>query len=576
MKIKNLKLKASYSAAAVFCGVFYFSFVSATSTLGETRTFSVDPSYDYTSRKEVSATMIQMSDNLYFYIDDAWWNGISQVEKSKASAELTNLGAEFKNKIYPTLTSFYGPEWNPGIDNDSRITILFHKMKKNNGGYFNSGNEYSKVVLPASNEREMLYVNADYITTAYLRRLIAHELVHLITFNQKDRLQDIEEEVWLNEGRAEYASTLLGYDNEYTGSNLEKRVKEFLRDPSDSVVEWNGSSSDYGVLNIFIQYLVEQYGADILIDSLHSNKTGIDSINYVLDLTKSPDDFGAAFTNWTIAVLINDCSISHKYCFKNPDLKMIRVMPQSNFLPTSSSSQLTANYITKGWAGNWHKIFGGGGILTFDFSGTASGNFRVPYVICDSNDSCSVKILDLSKDSAGQLIVDSFNNKYTSLTVIPAAQADSGRNFQFTWKAGADLGDSQAANSDIAKLLAQIEYLKSEIAKVQSALAAKGGKGSNGLGGQNVPCSAISGTLSVGLMNNPEVSCLQGFLKNQGTDIYPEGLITGNFYGLTKSAVIRFQEKYKEEILTPVGLSSGTGVVGEQTRKKINALLSAK
>ena len=75
------------------------------------------------------------------------------------------------------------------------------------------------------------------------------------------------------------------------------------------------------------------------------------------------------------------------------------------------------------------------------------------------------------------------------------------------------------------------------------------------------------------MAGNSEVRCLQGFLKLYGQDIYPEGLITGNFGNLTKSAVIRFQEKYKNEILIPAGISQGTGFVGPLTRNKINNLL---
>ena len=85
-------------------------------------------------------------------------------------------------------------------------------------------------------------------------------------------------------------------------------------------------------------------------------------------------------------------------------------------------------------------------------------------------------------------------------------------------------------------------------------------------------CQSINQNLWYG-MKNDSVYCLQEFLKSQGEEIYPEGLVTGLFGNLTQQAVIRFQEKYFDEILAPLGLSSGTGVAGPSTRAKINSLL---
>ncbi len=47
------------------------------------------------------------------------------------------------------------------------------------------------------------------------------------------------------------------------------------------------------------------------------------------------------------------------------------------------------------------------------------------------------------------------------------------------------------------------------------------------------------------------------------------------FFGiLTEKAAVRFQNKYKLEVLAPVGLKGGTGFVGAMTRKKLNEIVT--
>jgi ABC-type transport system substrate-binding protein len=78
----------------------------------------------------------------------------------------------------------------------------------------------------------------------------------------------------------------------------------------------------------------------------------------------------------------------------------------------------------------------------------------------------------------------------------------------------------------------------------------------------------FSQTLQMG-SSNAEVKKLQECLAND-SEIYPSGTISGKFGQDTKDAVIKFQEKYKADILTPNNLTTGTGKVAGATIKKLN------
>lgn len=65
--------------------------------------------------------------------------------------------------------------------------------------------------------------------------------------------------------------------------------------------------------------------------------------------------------------------------------------------------------------------------------------------------------------------------------------------------------------------------------------------------------------------SNFDVTSLQTFFRDNAS-IYPEGLVTGYFGGLTKSAVQRFQAQYGFDQV---------GRVGPVTRDKINTLINA-
>jgi len=517
--------------------VVFFPQRSWAFSVGESQTFNIESGYDLTSREEAIATLKKIGNNAYFYADNSWWLSLSFAEQSQAMVVIDSLSQEFDANIYPTLIQNFGDVWKPGIDRDIKITVLLHPMKGEAGGYFNSGDEYQKIQNTRSNEREMIYLNAKYLGASQIKSFLAHELVHLITFNQKEKIRGVSEEVWLNEARAEYASTLLGYDKDYQGSNLEERVKQFIGSSSNPLTEWQNQEADYGAINLFAQYLVEHYGVRILADSLHSSKIGIPSINEALKTNNFQKDFPQIFTDWLITLFINNCPISLDYCYKNENLKNFRITSSLIFLPSTQRIGVSLDYSIKQWSGNWYRIIGGSGDLKLQFDGEDAVNFKIPYILCRDSDICEVHFLSLSKEQNGEIFLPDFDKNWRSLTLIPSIQSKvSGFGAEeplYPLSISISIKIKTDEEKLIEKLLVQIEELKREIARVQAQI--------NEMTGQSISCNGFPQDLYYGMANIERVKCLQQFLANQGQSIYPEGIVSGNYLSLTTLAVKRYQ-----------------------------------
>ncbi len=560
-------LKNFYTA--VFLAILFLPVFVLADTEGQITKFFVEKTHDLAEREEIEAVLEKVSQKGYFYLENEWYENLTEGEKEIIDQSLETLGQEFDETIYPKLTSIYGFEWRPGIDNNSRVTILFHQMKEGVAGYFRSQDESPKLQSSDSNQREMLYLNANYLAYPLAKSFLAHEFVHLIVFNQKDRLRGVSEETWLNEALADYAPTLISYDADYEGSNLQKRVKVFIENPSDSLTGWKEERADYGVINVFLQYLVDQYGVGILVDSLQSSRVGVNAVEQVLLKDGIQKEFSDIFSDWAIAVLLNDCTIGRNYCYKNENLKELKIVPSLIYFPSTQRTAFSLDYSTEEWAGNWYRIMGGGENLKVTFQGDKAGKFKVAYVLCQNSQGCLVGSLELDDLQKGEISFGEFDKQYSSLTLIPIAEPkisgpdDSDILYNFSISA-----ETVFQNNSEEKL---IEELKARIAELQAQIAALQARIAEILQ-KKVSCQGFERNLYYGLTSQ-EVSCLQEFLASQ-KDIYPEGLITGFFGTLTQKAVIRFQEKYSSEILIPLGLTSGTGFVGPSTRAKINQIIS--
>jgi len=530
--------------------------VSFAQTIGQQMVFFVDPEYDYYSRNQVSAVLVYQTNKLNFYIDTSWWNNLTQPLQAQANAQLFYLASYFENYDYPKLVATFGSEALSGYDGDNHIYVLIHPMQSKYLGYTRFED-----ILPASasnfsNQHEMVYLNPQILLDQPAQQLgyyLSHEVLHLISFNQKGIFVNTEDERWLAEARSDYLSTFLGYDNVYAGSILEQRVNAIRKNSNFSLLNFTGSSSDYAAAHLLAEYLVEKYGMDILVDSLHSKLTGIASINEALAKNGYSEDFNTIFKNWLIAMVFNDCQMGDKYCFTHPNLKNFKIYPYTNYLPDYGASSMTASNYLNLYSGTWIKLTGGKGDLTLTYEFPSDAQFYLPIVIVDQNDKKTITTYSVADGFRGTIKVSDFGRSNIALYLMPFVINNSTGATLFKWEVAVGSNPSSGSSSLVDVLTERINQLKAQVASLTAQLQA--------LQQTGAVCARFQNDLYYGLMNNSEVRCLQRMLFEKEPALYPSGLITGNYLSLTQKAVRQYQQKY--------GLPT-TGYFGPLTRSLAN------
>ena len=123
-----------------------------------------------------------------------------------------------------------------------------------------------------------------------------------------------------------------------------------------------------------------------------------------------------------------------------------------------------------------------------------------------------------------------------------------------------------AVADTVADLQAQIQALLQQINTLQAQLASLQGGGATT--GSSDYCYSFSRNLTVG-MKGDDVTALQNILIGEGVWTASNIGATGYFGEVTKVSLAAFQDKHADQILTPVGLSKGTGYFGPSTRSYI-------
>lgn len=458
----------------VFISFFVIAGSVYADTLGQQETFFVNEKFDEFARTQLSATLRQISGKIYFYMEDNYWNKLNLTDQQSLMSNVTLLAEQFENNIYPKETSLWGLEPNPGIDGDPRITILLEDLKKNNGGYFDTVNGYSQKEASDSNQREMISLNIEALVSDIdlVKVFLAHEFHHLISFNQKDTIQKVAEDIWFNELRAEYSITAAGYNKPYINSNLERRFELFMDNPSDSLTEWPNTLDDYAIVNAFGHYLAEQYGSVVLSETLKNiSSVGIASVNEYLTSKGYSEKFEDIFGYWMAAMYLNDVNRGNRFGYLNFDWKHIRVSSQQQTFLSSGLLEVSVFRFLKPWQPLW---------LEFDlgnFSGDLSKSvklsvlgeigktFPVFYLVIYDDGSVEINKLKVNS-SSGPVFIISSDKLPKKIIVMPTNSTKV-----------SDFGPSETSSSvriDVAVI--STEEAKSSVVKDGSLIKRKGEK----------------------------------------------------------------------------------------------------
>jgi immune inhibitor A len=261
----------------------------------------------------ITATVRVKTAHAYFYVQD---------DLPYDAAGLQQAAQTFESRIYPTDTSIYGLPREPGMDGDRRISIVNANIP-GVGGYFSASDEYPVSVVPYSNQRNAIYINAgaerigstDYLST------IAHEFQHMIHWNVRPH-----DDSWLNEGMSILAQHLNGYP-------VGAVVPLFLGSPDTQLDAWaadaQGAVPHYGAADLFLEYFTEHYGGPQIIKELLASKaTDLQMFSNYLRRHDPGTTFTDVFADWVVADELNNPTIAGgRYAFTNRSLHATLSIP---------------------------------------------------------------------------------------------------------------------------------------------------------------------------------------------------------------------------------------------------------
>lgn len=245
---------------------------------------------------EADARLVYKSDTSYAWVE---------VDTGANEKYIRRLIADFDSHVYLPTRDYFGPELPAGFDRDPRIHLLFARNLGEVLGYFSSVAGISQQVHPLANEKDMLFLNLDYVGK---RRedldVLAHELEHLVHWFYAPG-----ERSFIDEGFAELA-TIRWRPLRVNDSRLQDynryRHHPALQLNSWSVDDFQAVGRHYGSGLGFAVYLTELLGPDMIREVVAEPRRGIDGLEFLLRSRGCAFAFDDLFADFVLANLVWD------------------------------------------------------------------------------------------------------------------------------------------------------------------------------------------------------------------------------------------------------------------------------
>jgi immune inhibitor A len=295
-------------------------------TVGTRRLFHAS-NVDTDEQFDVYAILEYKTEHVYMWVEDG-----ARFDKSdlQAAADL------FEKHTYSTNRTFFGSEWNPGVDNDPHLSILHARgLGDSVAGYYSSADEFVSAVRDDSNEMEMFYINIENVTVndSFYNGVLAHEFQHMIHW-----YNDRNEETWVNEGFSELAMYLNGFDvggSEWT----------FAMTPDTQLNSWpegpGAAGANYGAGYLFTSYFLDRFGSDATQALVAHPENSFASVEAVLEELGTGLTYEDLFADWVVANQLDDPDIAGgRYGYEDidpPSFEIETAYYESDY-PVSASS----------------------------------------------------------------------------------------------------------------------------------------------------------------------------------------------------------------------------------------------